>query len=314
MARTTTKGGGQATKAAPPRPRIGWWRCEDRRGGAANQKPGANAKDKTAAAAAAEEDVEEDVVEDTRLFITKEYIQSLPRRQWDGEIKVLHTKEEMQAAVTAILQTYDESSPGGGSGCCLGFDIESKPAFRKGQFHPPALLQIATSTTVYLFRLSVLHDGNRIANARNPTKASTETFAAVLRPLLTDSRFIKAGVGVYHDVTNLKSLVYFRPEGFCELADVARPLLRNRSLQALAAHYLQCHIPKSKSVTMSNWASTEALSPTQIQYAANDAWLGRAIWLAMQQEEGPKEEDDGREIGTSTPKTPITTRQSSKLM
>jgi ribonuclease D len=314
MARTA-KGVGPATKAAPhsvhrdQKLGVGGGGAKNRRGGADQKKPRANAKDKAAAAAAAKED--------TRLVISKEYIESLPRRQWDGEIKLLHTKEEMQAAVTDILQTYDESG-GAGSCCCLGFDIESKPAFRKGEFNPPALLQIATSTTVYLFRLSALHDHQgpkrKGKNAKKPTKANEATFA-LLRPLLTDSRFIKAGVGVAHDVTNLKSLLHFSPGGFCELADLARSSLRSLSLQALGAHYLQCHVPKSKSVTMSDWASTKPLSDAQIKYAATDAWLGRAIWLAMQQEEEePKnEKEDGRQIGKNIPRTTITTRQSSKL-
>ena len=31
----------------------------------------------------------------------------------------------------------------------LGFDTETRPAFRKGESHPPALAQVATARTVW---------------------------------------------------------------------------------------------------------------------------------------------------------------------
>ena len=36
----------------------------------------------------------------------------------------------------------------------LGFDTETRPSFKKGQYYPPALVQLATSERVYLFRIA----------------------------------------------------------------------------------------------------------------------------------------------------------------
>jgi ribonuclease D len=231
------------------------------------------------------------VAEDTRLVITKEYIKSLPLRQWEGDVKILHTREEMAAAVEDItlLQKKQQTTTAASTTFCVGFDIESKPAFRKGQFHPPALLQIATVDVVYLFRLCALWHGKH-GHRKQAHVVNVETFA-FLRPLLTDGRILKAGVGVTHDVSNLKSLVGdYTPQGMYELADVAKEYIRSGpSLQALTAHYLHCQLPKTKRITMSDWARTDALSSDQIKYAATDAWAGLAIWRAMheqQQREG----------------------------
>jgi ribonuclease D len=237
-----------------------------------------------------------------RRFITKEYIRSQLRRQWEGDVKILHTRDEMASAVGDILalqlkQQHGHRHNDGAwcpNDCVVGFDIEIKPVFRKGDFHPPALLQIATADVVYLFRLSaLLHHPAEPAAVHQ--QEQTFTF---LRPLLTDSRIIKAGVGVAGDASNLKTLVGdFVPEGFCELSELPTTCLPlNPNLRALAAHYLHCQLPKSKSVQMSNWARTDALSSDQVKYAATDAWASRAIWLAMQ-----RQVQTNRESSTKSP-------------
>ena len=37
----------------------------------------------------------------------------------------------------------------------VGFDTETKPAFRKGESHLPCLVQVATARAVYLFQLGL---------------------------------------------------------------------------------------------------------------------------------------------------------------
>jgi ribonuclease D len=270
MARTTASGdgGGKSKKVVVAKKAtavpFGGQKRKSSGGGGANRKSGAKhvsrrrrAKSKSSAAAAAEED--------TRLVITKEYIHSLPLRQWEGDVKILHTREEMTAAVEDILalQQQQTTTTAASTTFCVGFDIESKPAFRKGQFHPPALLQIATADVVYLFRLCALWHGKHQHQKNKPAHAVDQETFAFLRPLLTDGCILKAGVGVAHDVSNLKSLVGdFTPNGMYELADVAKQYIRSGpSLQALAAHYLHCQLPKTKRVTMSDWARIDALSP-----------------------------------------------------
>ena len=56
----------------------------------------------------------------------------------------------------------------------------------------------------------------------------------------------------------------------------------NTGLQALAAHFLQLQMKKSKKGQTSNWA--KPLDERQIQYAANDAWFSRELFLKLEQD------------------------------
>ena len=75
--------------------------------------------------------------------ISKAEINELPLIAWEGEIKILESSEEMEAAAADLA---NESH--------LGFDTETRPSFKKGDYYPPALIQLATEHCVYLFRIS----------------------------------------------------------------------------------------------------------------------------------------------------------------
>ena len=75
--------------------------------------------------------------------ISKAEINELPLIAWEGEIQILESAEEMEAAASILA---NESH--------LGFDTETRPSFKKGDYYPPALIQLATEHCVYLFRIS----------------------------------------------------------------------------------------------------------------------------------------------------------------
>ena len=62
---------------------------------------------------------------------------------FDGEIIVIDHEDKVDAAVDD-LSSYPY----------IGFDTETKPAFKKGVTHQVGLLQLATDKRVYLFRLN----------------------------------------------------------------------------------------------------------------------------------------------------------------
>ena len=73
----------------------------------------------------------------------------------------------------------------------------------------------------------------------------------------------------------------FKPRGFAELSDLAKKEgIKNHGLRGLAAVLLGFRI--SKGAQTSNWAK-DILEPHQIRYAATDAWVGRNIYLALEQ-------------------------------
>jgi ribonuclease D len=179
--------------------------------------------------------------------ISKTEINDLPLIAWEGDIQILETVEAMEAAVAELA---DESH--------LGFDTETRPTFIKGDYYPPALIQLATERFVYLFRIS-----------------KTETLAPLL-PLLESPDILKTGVAIKDDVKELRAMEDFTPDGFVEIADITVKLgYENRGLRALAGLLLEGRI--SKAAQVSNWARPE-LDQKQIRYAATDAWISREIY------------------------------------
>ena len=72
------------------------------------------------------------------LSITKEAIAQLPLIKFDGPIHVVNNYKEMFRAIKKLKKEG-----------IIGFDTEKKPTFRKGQYHPTALIQLSTSTEVF---------------------------------------------------------------------------------------------------------------------------------------------------------------------
>jgi ribonuclease D len=144
----------------------------------------------------------------------------------------------------------------------LGFDTETRPAYRKGESYPPALLQLAGANEVFIFQLKFTG------------------LPRLLIGILSNPDIVKAGVSLNYDIAELKNVVQFEPAGFVDIATLAKKHgIQNHGLRGLAAVLLGFRI--SKSAKTSNWASNE-LTPSQIIYAATDAWVGRELYLEMQ--------------------------------
>jgi len=188
--------------------------------------------------------------------IAKAEINELPLIAWEGPITVLETPEAMEAAVSRLM---DEP--------ILGFDTETRPAFKKGESYPPALVQLATANEVVLFRIS-----------------KVKTLAPLI-PLLESPDVIKAGVAIRDDVKELRAMESFEPAGLVEITDITVPLgYENRGLRPLAGLILGGRI--SKAAQVSNWARPE-LTEKQLRYAATDAWISRELYLkAIAEKEG----------------------------
>ena len=179
--------------------------------------------------------------------ISKAEINELPLIAWEGEIRVLDSVASMQAAVEELKNETH-----------LGFDTETRPTFKKGEYYPPALIQLASEHCVYLFRIS-----------------KTNTLAPLL-PVLESPDILKTGVAIKDDVKELRAMEDFEPGGFIEIANITVKLgYENRGLRALAGLLLGGRI--SKAAQVSNWARPE-LDQKQIRYAATDAWISREIY------------------------------------
>ena len=144
----------------------------------------------------------------------------------------------------------------------VGLDTETRPAFKKGESHLPALVQAATGRAVWLFRLR-----------------RAESFP-VLAALLSSPRTVKAGVSLADDLRALKALFPFEERNLLDLGHAARRAgFAQTGVRNLAGIVLGLRIPKGAKTT--NWAARE-LTPAQIAYAATDAWACRELYLEFQ--------------------------------
>lgn len=182
--------------------------------------------------------------------ISKEELNKLPLYKFNGPIHLVDTEDTINEAVSTLKQ---ES--------IIGFDTETRPTFRKGTRYPTSLLQLASSSEVYLFRLTHL--------GLTPTIAD----------ILADEKILKIGVGIRDDIKELQDIHHFEPSNFIDLQKIARKYgLKKTSLRYLSAHFLNVRI--SKRAQVSPWHKPK-LTDHQIRYAATDAWIPREIYLNM---------------------------------
>lgn len=185
--------------------------------------------------------------------ITKAQINELPLKQYEGPIQLFNTPEDADAAAEKLLNET-----------LLGFDTETRPAFRKGESYDPSLLQLATEKEVFLFQIQQCGLTPNLLN------------------VLANPDIVKAGVAIERDISELQAMNDFQPGGFIELATYAKKAkIKNLGLRGLTAILFGFRISKKEQV--SNWARKE-LTESQQTYAATDAWLGREIYLHFQKQ------------------------------
>jgi ribonuclease D len=186
--------------------------------------------------------------------ITKEEINNLPLGQFEGKIYLIERPDQLEDAVE-FLQEHR----------VIGFDTETKPAFRKGQFNQVSLLQLSTFEHAFLFRLHLVG------------------FPPPLRNLLEKENLVKVGAAVHDDLKALRKLTdSFHPQSFFDLNDELKKVgFHNVGVRNLSGMVLKMRISKSEQV--SNWEA-EKLTEKQLRYAATDAWACLEIFNALQED------------------------------
>jgi ribonuclease D len=189
---------------------------------------------------------------ETARRISREEVSDLPIRRYEGSVHLVVAPADLQRAMQDIRQEG-----------VVGFDTETRPAFRSGESYLPSLVQFATADAVYLVQVQ------------------QQDYSAALREIFSSDRIIKAGVSVNDDLRNLKRLFEFEESAVVDLGKVAkRHGLKQTGVRNLAGIFLGARIPKGAKTT--NWAARR-LTPQQITYAATDAWACRELYLRFKQ-------------------------------
>lgn len=171
----------------------------------------------------------------------KKAIATLPTVIFPGKTVVVMSESEAERAVDFLL-----------SNAILGIDTETRPSFKKGETHKVSLLQVATHTVCFLFRLNYIG-----------------ITPSILR-LLENQEVPMIGLSLHDDILSLRKRTDFKPGLFIDLQDMVGEIgIEDLSLQKLYANLFHQKISKRQRLT--NWDS-DVLNDKQKTYAALDAW------------------------------------------
>lgn len=190
----------------------------------------------------------------------KHVLHSLPLVKYQGPIYLIKNLQRLEQALSVLKKET-----------VLGFDTESRPAFRQGERYLPSLLQLAAQKAVYLFPIQ------------------NKGFLSKLKPILEAPSILKVGLAIKDDLRHLQELHPFDPKGFLELSLLSRHIHTTYTgLRNLAGIFLGLRI--SKSAQTSNWAQP-ILSVPQMIYAATDAWVSRELYYKLKAALAPEKWD-----------------------
>lgn len=181
------------------------------------------------------------------LSISKNEIAELPIETFEGKIIIIDKEEDIVPAIKDLAKHTK-----------LGFDTETKPAFRKGQFNKVALIQLSTMDTCYLFRLNMIG------------------YPDELDDIICNPEIKKIGLSLRDDFAAMNRRSDVEPVNFIDLQPFVDEYgIDDNSLQRIYAILFGKKITKRQRVT--NWEAKE-LSEAQKNYAAIDAWACLKIY------------------------------------
>ena len=186
--------------------------------------------------------------------ITKEEISTLPLEEFTGRIIVIQTKTEADKAVEYLMK-YN----------IVGFDTETRPSFRKGQYYKVSLIHVSTDDTCFLFRLNYIG------------------FPESLKQFLSNPDIVKIGLSLRDDFGALRKRSSVEPVNFIDLQSIVGSYgIDAASLQKIYAILFKKKI--SKGQRLSNWEA-DVLTEPQKKYAALDAWACLTIYKHLNNHE-----------------------------
>ncbi|WP_436414676.1 3'-5' exonuclease [Petrimonas sp.] len=181
------------------------------------------------------------------LTISKEQVAELPLEIFAGRTVVIDHESKVEKAIAELLKHSK-----------IGFDTETKPAFKRGQVHNVALMQLSTIDVCYLFRL------NKIG------------YPDELDEIICNPHIKKIGLSLRDDFAALRKRSEKKPQNFIDLQSFVDEYgIDDNGLQRIYAILFGKKI--SKNQRLSNWEA-DFLTEHQKNYAAMDAWACLRIY------------------------------------
>src|SRR4051812_7874841 len=142
--------------------------------------------------------------------ITREELAALPVRRYEGDVNLVARPAELEQAMEDIRAER-----------VVGFDTETRPAFKKGESYLPCLMQVATARRVHVLQLSRVD------------------CSAAAAELLGSRTVVKAGIGLSYDLGQLERMFPFEAAAVLDLGEAAkRPGFRRPGVGNLPGPFL----------------------------------------------------------------------------
>lgn len=170
------------------------------------------------------------------------------------QVRLLRTPADFSFALEALTRAG-----------FIGFDSESKPCFtRDAPRTGPHVLQFATRSQAFIVQLG----------AEPPLE--------FLRAVIESPHIVKVGFGLKSDRGPLQSRLGLKLGACVDLATGMRSLGYKQAVgvRTAVAIVLGRRLRKAKSLSTSNWAAA-TLTPSQLLYAAEDAFAALAVFHAL---------------------------------
>ena len=143
----------------------------------------------------------------------------------------------------------------------VGFDTETKPAFKKGVSYNISVLQLSADNDIFIFRIDKTGLNSKIID------------------VLSDPDILKVGIDIKNDLIGLKKITQFKESNFLDL-NVLAVQKGFKSIGAVKLCIMLLGYRISKSQRLTDW-SADNLTAAQLQYAAIDAWICPMILAAF---------------------------------
>ena len=181
------------------------------------------------------------------VSIPKDQFAAMPAESYNGRIVLV---QDLFTATKALRYLSDQPM--------VGFDTETRPAFKKGQTHGVALMQLSSADCCFLFRISRLG------------------LFPELKDFLENPTIVKIGLSTRDDFHVLNRISPVTPQGFIELQTLVKEyMISDISVTKIYAILFGSRISKGQRLT--NWEAVE-LTEAQQRYAALDAWACLRIY------------------------------------
>ncbi|XP_020094653.1 Werner Syndrome-like exonuclease isoform X3 [Ananas comosus] len=190
----------------------------------------------------------------------------LPAMKFGGQIVYCRTASEVEGATAELLDQIGASKNTGH--VSLGFDIEWRPVFRRGESpRKAAVMQICMDNT-RCYVMHIFHSG----------------IPPILKSLLEDNSSVKVGIAIANDARKISNdyNVCVRPvedlSGLANLKLGGPP--RKWSLCSLTEMVTCKKLEKPSKIRMGNWEA-DILSREKLEYAATDAFASWYLYEVL---------------------------------